>query len=145
MAVQPTWYERDLPVLAATVAMLNELGVPGVVSVRSISERAGRDPQEVYEALLAMQPDYVTLTIMLTPDPNPHLVNRVTSEARRAVGQWPSAESLSDQLLAALGEAAEREPDADRKSKLRSAAQTLGGAGRDVLVAVVSTVIASHV
>ena len=65
--------------------------------------------------------------------------------ARRAVGHWPTAESVSDQLIAALLQATDREADRERKSKLRSAAETLGGVGREILVAVVSTVIASHV
>jgi hypothetical protein len=80
-----------------------------------------------------------------SPDPSVQVVSRVTAEARRVVGQWPTPESLSDQLVAALREASDRTTDAEQKSKLRAAAETLGGFGRDVLVGVVSTVIAAHV
>jgi hypothetical protein len=145
MAVQPTWFERDLPVLAGAVTLLNELGGPGVVNVSSIAERIGRDPQEVYSSLLALRDGYVTMTLMMAPDPGIHLVTGVTAEARRVVGQWPTPEGIADQLLAALKAASDRTTDLEQQSKLRAAAETLGGFGRDVMVGVVSTVIAAHV
>jgi hypothetical protein len=51
----------------------------------------------------------------------------VTDEARRAVGQWPSAEVWVDRLVEALREAAEREPDPERRGRLRAMAE--GSAG----------------
>jgi hypothetical protein len=62
----------------------------------------------------------------------------VTDEARRAVGQWPSAEVWVDRLVEALREAAEREPDPERRGRLRAMAEGLGGFARDVAVGVLS-------
>ena len=63
-----------------------------------------------------------------TPTPGP----------RRAVGQWPSPEVWVDHLVAALREAAERESDPEKKTRLRAMAEGLGGFARDVAVGVMS-------
>jgi hypothetical protein len=56
------------------------------------------------------------------------------------VGQWPSAEAVADRIVAALVEAADREPDEGKRSRLRAAAETLGSFGRDLLVSVAANV-----
>jgi hypothetical protein len=141
MPVQPTWFERELPVLEAAIALLDGLGHPGFVEVRSIANRTGTDPQQVFEALLAMQDEYVTLHFVGEGDPNLEMVTRVTPAGRRAVGQWPSAESLSDRLLVAMQDALDHESDPVRRAKLRSVTAALTGMGREVLVSVVSAAI----
>ncbi len=145
MPVNTTWLTRDLPVLEATVDLLNELGHPGAITVSPIADRTHMSAQDVFDALLALQPEYVTLQMVLAGgDPNPQMVTGVTAAARRATGQWPSAEALTDRLLLALQQALDQETDATRKSKLRSAADALTGMGRDVLVAVVASALTSH-
>jgi hypothetical protein len=62
----------------------------------------------------------------------------ITDEARQAVGQWPSPQVWVDRLVQALHEAAEREPDPERKGRLRAMAEGLGGFARDVAVGVLS-------
>jgi len=62
----------------------------------------------------------------------------VTDEARQAVGQWPSPQVWVERLIQALLEAAEREPDPERKGRLRALAEGLGGFARDVAVGVLS-------
>jgi hypothetical protein len=57
------------------------------------------------------------------------------------VGQWPSAESLSDRLLVAMQDALDHESDPVRRAKLRSVTAALTGMGREVLVSVVSAAI----
>ena len=64
----------------------------------------------------------------------------VTDEARQAVGQWPSPESLADRIIRELPDAAEREPDEAQRPRLRAAADALGGFGRDLLVNVIANV-----
>ena len=41
----------------------------------------------------------------------PDFVTKVYPAARREVGQWPTAESLTDAILRAISAAAESEPD----------------------------------
>ena len=145
MPVNATWATRDLPVLDATVDLFNELGHPGVISVSSIADRTHRSAQDVFDALQALQPEYVTMHMVLAGgDPNPQMVTGVTAAARRVTGQWPPAADLTDGLLLALQQALDQETDVARKSKLRSAADALAGMGRDVLVAIVASALTSH-
>jgi hypothetical protein len=145
MAVEPTWYGRDLPVLAATVSLLSEPGHAPAVQVWQIAERVKWEPQDVFEALVALKDDYVVLQGAIRPGPGAVMVVGVTSEARRAVGQWPTPENISARLLAALQEAADRESDPAQKSRLRTAAEAVAGIGRGVLVEVVAKVITAHI
>ena len=140
VTVEPTWFDRDLPVLETVIQLLEELGRPGAfVQVQQIAERSGIDAHTVLAALAAMEHTYVTLNLVLAGgNPNPQMVSGVTAAARRAVGQWPSPESMTDRLLAALDSAAEQEEDPARKSRLRSAADAVAGIGRDVLVNVIT-------
>lgn len=115
------------------------MGHPGVVQVSQIAERSGIESATVFAALLAMQGEYVQLDMVLAGgDPNPQMVTRVTAGARRAVGQWPTIDTFSDRLVAALRDAAEHESDPVKKTKLRSAAEAVTGMGRDIFVSVVT-------
>jgi hypothetical protein len=68
-------------------------------------------------------------------------VTKVTPEARRAVGQWPTPDGLVVQLAEAFGKGADSEPDPERRSRLRQVAAFLTSTGRDVATEVVSKVI----
>jgi hypothetical protein len=61
-------------------------------------------------------------------------LERVTAEARRAVGQWPMAESLVAAHGSGLAQAAEREPDPQQKHRLLLAARGLGGSVNSLAV-----------
>ena len=52
-----------------------------------------------------------------------------------------TAETIADRLITALDEAAEREPDPERKGWLRKSAAYLGNAGRDLAVEIGATAI----
>ena len=66
---------------------------------------------------------------------------KVTAETGRAVGQWPTAETLADRLPAAFSEAADDEPDPERKSRLRQIVGFLTETGKDVAAEVLAKVI----
>jgi hypothetical protein len=65
-------------------------------------------------------------------------VTAVTADARRTAGHWPSGEALIDQIAARIAEAAEREPDPERKGRLQAVARGLGGAAKQIAVNVAS-------
>jgi hypothetical protein len=136
--VEDTWGVRDLPVLSAVVELL---GQSYMVTVSDIAERTGLDLAEVARSLDAMDPTLVDFRKTETGgDPRFWYVNRVTPEARQAVGQWPTAESLVDRLVKAFSDAADHEEDAERHYQLRQAAGLLGETVRDVAVRVAATV-----
>ena len=53
-------------------------------------------------------------------------VSKVTSGARREVGQWPTGESLIERLEGGIAEAAAHEGDPERKRRLLALAHELG-------------------
>jgi hypothetical protein len=62
----------------------------------------------------------------------------VTERARRELGTWPSPESVVDQLVAALTQAALDEQEPEKKSRLTASAQILGGMAKDIAVGVIT-------
>lgn len=112
-----------------------------MVTVSDIAERTGLDLAEVARSLDAMDPVFVDFRKTETGgDPRFWYVNRVTPEARQAIGQWPTAEELIDRLVKAFSDAADHEQDAERHYQLRQAAGLLGETVRDVAVRVAATV-----
>jgi hypothetical protein len=97
--VEDTWAARDLPVLAATVHLLEE---SYMVTVTDIAARTGLDEQAVARALEALDPVYVDFRKTTTGgDPTFWYVLKATPAARQAVGQWPTAETLMSRTLSA--------------------------------------------
>jgi hypothetical protein len=134
-----TWEQRDLPVLEAIVRYFDENPMQPGPTVGDIAQRTGRDPQEVFRAIKSLDGTYLELRMYMAGGRvTPHRVLRVTDQARRAVGQWPSPEAWVERLVQALHEAAEREPDPEKKGRLRAVAEGLGGFARDVAVGVLS-------
>jgi hypothetical protein len=139
-AVEDTWGTRELPVLSATVALLED---SYMVTVSDIAERTGLDLSAVARSLEAMDPTYVDFRKTTTGgDPRFWYVNKVTPAAREEVGQWPAPAKLIDRLSTAFGEAAAHEPDPLRRDQLRHASVLLSGPVRDVAVQVAAQVMA---
>jgi hypothetical protein len=130
--VHDTWAARDLPVLDATVSLLDE---SYMVTVSDIAAKTGLDDAAVARALEALDPVYVDFRKTTTGgDPTFWYVLKVTPAARQAVGQWPTAESLVTALARELTASAQREKDAERKGLLAYAARLVGDTLREVSV-----------
>ncbi len=125
-----TWTTRDLPVLDATVGLLE---ASFMVTVSDIAGRTGLGERDVAAALEALDPVYVDFRKTTTGgDPTFWYVHKVTPEARRAVGQWPTPASLVTRLAEEFSSAAAEERDAERKGLLAYAARLVGDTLRDV-------------
>jgi hypothetical protein len=136
--VEDTWGVRDVPVLSAVVELLDN---SYMVTVSDVAAKTGLELAEVARSLDSMDPTFVDFRKTETGgDPRFWYVNRVTPEARQAVGQWPTAEGLVDQLAKAFSDAADHEQDAERHYQLRQAAGLLGETVRDVAVRVTATI-----
>jgi len=132
MFVHDTWAARDLPVLDATVALLEQ---SYMVTVTDIASRTGMDAATVAKALETLDPVYVDFRKTTTGgDPQFWYVFKVTPEARRAVGQWPTAQALAGRLAEELAAAAHDEPDPERRGLLTYAARLVGDTLRDATV-----------
>jgi hypothetical protein len=139
--MEDTWVSRDLPVLDAVVRLLDEGNF--AVRVADIASAAGFDTKTVDRALDALEGEYVVEyhKMMTGGIPDTWYVSDVTAAARRVVGQWPTAESLTARLAEAFTEAAEAEPDAERKGRLRQIGVFLGDTGKDLAAEVIAKVI----
>jgi hypothetical protein len=140
--MEETWYSRDLPVLDAVVRLLDE-SPSGLLLGRAVAKRTALDEGAVESALYALSPTYVILGRQMAAEGGLDLqvIDGVTGEARRAVGQWPTAESFIDQLVAGLKGAAEQEKDPERKKRLREIARGLGGAAKSIAIDIIAQLI----
>lgn len=139
--MEDTWVSRDLPVLDAVVRLLD--GGAFRVSVADVVGETSFDPKAVDRAFTALDGLYVTdYTQFATGGiPDNWYVTGVTAEARRVVGQWPTAEGLAARLAEAFSQAADEEKDPERKSRLRQLASFLGETGKDLAAEIIAKVV----
>ncbi|MGW2620342.1 hypothetical protein [Streptomyces sp. NPDC001500] len=139
--MQNTWADRDLPVLDAIVQYLDDAAGRSWPELSDIAESTGLDIAEVTKAALALESDHlIDLRKGFAGPPSWH-VQSVTGEARRMVGQWPTAEQFVDEVARRLLAAADAEPDEERRGRLRELASAAGGVARNVFVDVTAAVI----
>ncbi len=106
-----------------------------MVTVTDIAARTGLDPAQVARSLEALDPVYVDFRKTVTGgDPRFWYVFKVTPEARRAVGQWPTADSLISALTEQLYAASHQDTGDERQSLLAYAARLIGDTLRDLVV-----------
>lgn len=142
-----TWENRDLPVLAAIVAMTEEGETHPEPA--AIAQRTGLDDVAVDRALWSLAaespPFFQYLDGSTFAGRSMIAVHDPTGHARRTVGAWPTPEAWAVRFLAALEEAAESEPDAVKRSKLRKVVESVREAGTGVIVGVAANVISGQI
>lgn len=129
--LESTWTTRDLPILRECLRRID--GGEAVVYFDDIRDAVGLDVAQMNVGMTALEtasPPYIFM--------EGNFLQGVSERARRELGTWPSAETLVDCLAAALAEAADAEPEPEKKGKFRAAGEFLGNMGRDVAVAVIS-------
>ncbi len=141
--VDDTWTAYELPILAYLVERFESADTHDV-QVAEIAQTLNLSPADVGRSLRKLAdaaPPYVKAFAPAAEFRDPDMIYDVTERARRAVGQWPTPESVADRLVAVLSEAAEREPDDERRGFLRRTAAWFGGAGRDFAVELGAAVV----
>ena len=138
--MEDRWFTRDLRVLDAIVSYFDENVNDPFVDVADLAPLAGMEPIDVYRAVLALDGRFIEWSPLMGPDYAGHVIG-VHPEARVAVGAWPSGETMTAQLIEAIEQAADREPDPEKKTRLRALADGLGGAARDITVSVLTKMI----
>jgi len=142
--VKDTWAARDLPVLDATVALLDE-PERFAATVTDIAAATGIDPVKVARGLDTLIGAYSDLRTHWTgDDPGPWYAQSVPPAARRAAGNRPTPESLIARLADSFKAAAEHEKDPKQQKRLRKVASTLGGPGHDLALEVAAEAIADR-
>jgi hypothetical protein len=145
--VDDTWTAYELPVLTYLVERFESADTHDV-QVAEIAQALNLTPVEVGRSLRKLAdaaPPYVKVYAPAAELRDPDTVYDVTERARRAVGQWPTPESVADRLVAVLTDAAERVPDEEKRGLLRRTAVWLGGAGRDFAVEIGAAVVSRQI
>ncbi len=129
-----TWERVALPVLR----WISEYEGIGSVSVGELANELALDPWEVANELDRLtNENYIAGDFTKTGtggDPRPWFApKRLGANGARAVGMWPSG-NTGDVLLDVLRALEESTPDPDQKTRLKRAADALGGMTRDLLV-----------
>jgi hypothetical protein len=139
MAVKSTWEARELPVLEAIVRGCDDATS---VTTRQLEAATGLTHDEVQRAVRALLGESPPLfeTGPMRGGTYDRLA-RVTGHARRTVGAWPTPENLADRIVAALNDAAESADDPAEKSRLKKAADAVGGVGKGVVTGVLTHVL----
>lgn len=136
-----TWAQRDLPVLDAAVKYLDDAAGASFPELRDLAESSGLDVSDVTKAALALESDRLVELGKTSGGTGSWYVKQVSGEARRLVGQWPTAEQFVDEVANRLQAAADEEPDEERRGRLRELASSASGAARGVFVDVTAAVI----
>jgi hypothetical protein len=140
--VTEAWTTRELPVLGYLVERFDDLETREVQlhEMESALGMSSMDIRRAVKALAEASPPYVE-GASAAENRYPLYVTNVSERARREAGQWPTAESIADRLVAALNAAADGEADEEKRSWLRRTASWFAGAGRDFAVEVGAAVV----
>jgi hypothetical protein len=132
--MEETWTSRDLPVLEAVITLLDE-SPQRLLRGGAVVQETGIEPAKVLSALHALNPEYIQLGGGAAAGrADMQIIKAVTAAGRRAAGQWPTGESLIEQLAAGLTAAAERESDPEQKTRLQRVAGDLAGAAKYIAI-----------
>jgi hypothetical protein len=100
---------------------------------------------DVARALRALDGEYLRIN-WFNSAASIGIIVGITPAARRAVGMWPTAESVAEQLLVTLDEQIEKSgADQDKRRKLIKIRDAIGGTARDLFVDVVGAVVAKSI
>jgi hypothetical protein len=137
------WACRDFPVLVEAARILDR--GDGPVSGGPLIEATHLTQQQVFSAFDALTPSYLTgESYDSLAGRGDVFFNGITERGRRAVGLWPSGESV-DALVDALRKAEDATDDPEEKSAIRRAAGAVLGVGREVMTDVMAAVITKQI
>jgi hypothetical protein len=139
--MQPTWESLDRPVLAAAVQYVEDHDWRKWPQAYDLAPVVGATPEDVGKALLRLNGEYIEASVPLG-GLTQVCVDKILGSARRAIGQWPTPESLAERIVEELTTAADAEPDAKNRDKLKQTAVFLGSSGKDLFINILASVIA---
>jgi DNA-binding Lrp family transcriptional regulator len=123
------WRSRDYPVLLEVARRIDagERAIP----FEDVAHSLGRSADEVQLALHALKRRGLIEGIGVDVVEIVRIMD-ISAEAYLLTGLHPAGDDALTGLIDALRQAADLEPDADEKSRLRRAADSLGGISRNV-------------
>jgi hypothetical protein len=131
-------WSLDLQVLTCVVEHIERGDAPLRSTV--VVEELNAANDEIFRSLRRLTDNgYIDATATLGGE---YLIKRTTERGLRAASAWPDdAERLASKLIEALADAAENEPEPEKRGKIRAAAKSVAGMGKDVLTDVLATAL----
>ncbi len=108
--------------------------------IPDIAVEVGLTPDQVISSVRALEADGL-LEVTWHMGGNYGRISNASGEARRRIGQWPSAENFVDRLVTTLDERIEQAPEGDERSRLQKMRAGFAGASRDLAVDITGTAI----
>jgi hypothetical protein len=130
-----TWTRRDLPIVRAALRRADE--GEGYIGLDAIQAEVGLDANQMRAGLNALEsafPPYLSTERLFEGEAVEGRVTDVYERARLLFETWPTSDAVIDRLVAAIEALADNESDPAEKSKLKIAADILGGMARNVVV-----------
>ncbi|HMM96708.1 hypothetical protein [Phycicoccus sp.] len=116
-----------------------------MVTPADISEELGLPLEEVQRAFLSLRRQGLVRLDGLTHEDPAGVIMDVSGDAYLRVGLYPDGDDAVSRLVKALTQAADHVDDPEEKSRLRRLADNAGTVSRDVLAAVLATVISGGI
>jgi hypothetical protein len=145
MSVIDSWSAYEYPLLVAIAKRAEQSdGYMQLLSDEILEEVVQPDAEDRYKferALVRLgQTGYIKVINVMWGKPYPMHLTGITERGLRAVGAWPSPDSVVDTLLRRLEEQANNMAvsQPEKSKKLKEVVGFLAGAGREVLVNVVT-------
>jgi hypothetical protein len=140
-----TWASRDLPVLKAIAALLDQTpGQPLFMDDLCAAVADLVSAEDVARAVTALHDAQIVEAGYEPPRGGAARlggVRSISGEGRRLVGMWPTPETALDRMLAALEQIEATSDDPAKRGRARQLRDGLLGAGRDLAVEVIAATI----
>ena len=139
-----TWSWRDLPVLRAAVAGVDQTPIIGI-ELGAIVRQTGLNLDDVYRSSKALESAGLVALNETAGGASSNRVNEVAGAARVLAGQWPDEESTLDRIVAALEAIAQNTNDEDTRTNARKFAGWLRTSANTVGLAVATAAITGQI
>jgi hypothetical protein len=142
---EPTvWETLHFPVLKASVEGVIADRTSMGVNLRQLATTTGLELTDVLAAVRQLQHTGHLELRLVGPAARGRVV-RVSEKALQEVGQWPTAETGVDRLIAALEQIAQNTDDDDERTRLQQFAGFLKSSGQQVGLSLVTAVLTGQV
>ena len=134
-----TWYNRDLPVLVAAAAHLDQFP-RSRVHARTITPAVELDFADVERALTALTDGgYLRTADDARMSGRRTAAVGLTEKGRREAGLWPDPEALTNRLLDAIKQQIENATDPDTRNRLQKLFDSARALPREILVSLIGS------
>lgn len=143
MALTSTWETNEVPVLEATISLLEE-GEPGMpVQLYDIVNSVELDEAAVSRSIAKLSHEHLVVKpIESMGGPVDYIVYEATPKGLRAAGVWPSEDAAAGAFLEALDQQIEEAPEGSQK---KSALEQIKASAKNVTEGTLTAVFAAAV